>query len=112
MVTLRLTRRDIAVVAVTTAVCFALAIPLTSASITQVQRQFTIWPGSSARFANLDLVCIYTENAPTVLCRRESVTSGPAMWVTPTHLRVLQCRPSWRPLCKRRVWSGVRTVAR
>lgn len=44
----------------TAVACFAVAIPLTSASTHVSQGQVTIWPGSSARFANMDWNCNYS----------------------------------------------------
>lgn len=107
----RLTRRDVVVVAVTALVCFAIAIPLTSASSEQAQRQFTVWPGSSARFANMDLVCRYdTGTVPGVVqCHRESALTGPNAIFEPTVLSIALCKAHRDPPCRfARRW--VRTV--
>ena len=84
----RITRRDLVLVAVTAVACFAVAIPLTSASSGHSQRQFTVWPGNSARFANMDWSCDYqagqqgsVRNPPVVVCGRESTNRGVMVFV-------------------------------
>jgi hypothetical protein len=82
MRSLRITRRDPLLVATTAIVAFAIAVPLTGASSQKAARQFTVWPGSSARFANMGWSCDYhgkDAQAPaTVECSRESTVFGAA----------------------------------
>jgi hypothetical protein len=100
----RITRRDGVVVAVTAAVCFAVAIPLTSASSRHSHRQFTVWPGNSARFANMDWNCDYSAEFTAkkqgggsmlvpaqIQCVRESTARGLRFTVTGDDIDVARC---------------------
>ena len=84
----RIARREMVLITITALVCFAIAIPLTRASADHAQRQFTVWPGNSARFANLDWNCEYlpagsvTTKVPALTCGRESTERGLRVSVT------------------------------
>ena len=95
----RLTRREIVLVALTALVCFAIAIPLTSASSDRASRQFTVWPGNDARFANLDWNCHYYTARKGIDCGRESTDGGVQLEVTGEQLWVVRCKvtPASKP---------------
>ena len=90
-------RRDLTLVAVTALASFAVAVPLTSGSSGTGKRQFTIWPGNSARFANMDWNCDHfagnqTTTGKTALsCARESTFRGIRMSLTGDALKVFRC---------------------
>jgi hypothetical protein len=111
-----LKRRDLALVVTTAAVCFGIAVPLTSASSSQPQTQFTVWPGNSARYANMDWSCDYsaefktkdgTRVAAQINCARESTPRGLRVTITGDHIGVDKCgggtgsRLGW---CNKIIW--------
>jgi hypothetical protein len=90
--------REIVLVTATALVCFGIAIPLGWASTGRSSgRQFTVWPGSAARFANMDWVCDYHTAAETtthnaaISCHRESTLRGIRLGLTGNELRIFRC---------------------
>jgi hypothetical protein len=90
--------REIVLVTATALVCFGVTIPLTWASTGRSSgRQFTVWPGNAARFANMDWVCDYLTGAETtthsaaISCHRESTLRGIRLGLTGNELRIFRC---------------------
>jgi hypothetical protein len=85
-------RRDALLVGITVVVCAAIFTPLTLGGSSG--RQFTVWPGSSARFANMDWSCYYQpagQSDAVVACTRESTYRGLRVFVTGDELQVESC---------------------
>jgi hypothetical protein len=87
--------RDGLLVCATAAVTTAILVPLSAASQERSQVQFTVWPGSSARFANMDWNCDYLAGSAgslrQVACARESTPNGVRTFVDGDEVSLHRC---------------------
>src|SRR4051794_40253975 len=89
MSTSRRSRRQIAIAAMTVLAFVAIAVPVAAS---RTLRQFTVWPGNDARFANLDWNCHYYTLKKGIQCGRESMEGGIRLEVTGDTITVMRCK--------------------
>jgi hypothetical protein len=114
------TRREIVLVLTTAVVAFAVAVPLTTASSERAAREFTIWPGSTARFANMDWRCEYLDAnftkqhniPPSIDCGRESSPTGVVVQIDGEAVYLAKCRYTNKARTNINCWPPLRTVKR